>query len=167
MGSSALRLQRGKVQQSWDKVWLWASLQRHVFRSARPCCAARVYWWMSLVPRGTRLCWRRWGGRSYRTPRLPQSPASSCGQTIIFVALQRHNTENSRKIFPEKELRGLSPDFHIHMSVSELYITMIGLHILLQVHMWTDPRNIKFAHRHMTRLWKLGLRPRNSFSRNT
>ncbi len=43
-------------------------------------------------------------------------------------SLQRHNTENSKQIFPEKELRGLSPDFHIHVSVSDLYIpTMVCL----------------------------------------
>jgi hypothetical protein len=28
--------------------------------------------------------------------------------------------------FPEKELRGLSPNFHIHVSLSDLYITTIG-----------------------------------------
>jgi hypothetical protein len=33
--------------------------------------------------------------------------------------LQRHSTENLKQIFPEKELRGLSPDFHIHVSVSD------------------------------------------------
>ena len=34
-------------------------------------------------------------------------------------------------IFPEKEYRGLSPSFHIHASVSDLYIPTIGLPILL------------------------------------
>jgi hypothetical protein len=29
-------------------------------------------------------------------------------------------------IFPEKELRGLSPNFHIHVSVSDLYFPRIG-----------------------------------------
>jgi hypothetical protein len=29
-------------------------------------------------------------------------------------------------IFPEKELRGLGPNFHIHVSVSDLYIPTIG-----------------------------------------
>jgi hypothetical protein len=38
-----------------------------------------------------------------------------------------------------KELRGLSPNFHIHVSVSDLYIPRIGLPILLQENMWTDP----------------------------
>jgi hypothetical protein len=32
------------------------------------------------------------------------------------TALQRHNTENLKQIFPEKELRGLSPNFNIHVS---------------------------------------------------
>jgi hypothetical protein len=54
----------------------------------------------------------------------------------------RHNTENLKQTFPEKELRGLSPNFHIHASVSDLYIPMIGLPILLQENMWTDPGNI-------------------------
>jgi hypothetical protein len=46
--------------------------------------------------------------------------------------LQRQNTEISKKIFPEKEYRGLSPNFHIHASVSDLYIPTVGLPILLE-----------------------------------
>jgi hypothetical protein len=38
----------------------------------------------------------------------------------------------SKQIFPEKEYRGLSPNFHIHASVSDLYIPTIGLSILLE-----------------------------------
>jgi len=33
-------------------------------------------------------------------------------------------------LFPEKEYLGLSPNFHIHASVSDLYISTIGLPIL-------------------------------------
>jgi hypothetical protein len=33
-----------------------------------------------------------------------------------------HYTEILKQIFPEKEYRGLSPNFHIHASVSDLYI---------------------------------------------
>jgi hypothetical protein len=47
-------------------------------------------------------------------------------------ALQRQNTEISKQIFPEKEYRGLRPNFHIHASVSDLYIPTIGLPTLLQ-----------------------------------
>ncbi len=46
--------------------------------------------------------------------------------------LQRQNAENLKQIFPEKEYRGLSPNFHIHVSVSKLYITMMGLPFLLE-----------------------------------
>jgi hypothetical protein len=38
----------------------------------------------------------------------------------------------SSTIFPEKEYRGLSPNFHIDASVSDLYIPTIGLPILLE-----------------------------------
>jgi hypothetical protein len=48
------------------------------------------------------------------------------------LTLQRTNTENSNQIFPEKELRGHSPFFHIHVSVSDLYIPTINLPILLR-----------------------------------
>jgi hypothetical protein len=48
------------------------------------------------------------------------------------TALQRTNTENSKQIFPEKELRGHSLNFHIHVSVSDLYIPTIDLPFVLQ-----------------------------------
>ncbi len=41
---------------------------------------------------------------------------------LPLVTLQRHSTENSKQIFLEKELRGLSPNVHIHVSVGDLYI---------------------------------------------
>jgi hypothetical protein len=57
-------------------------------------------------------------------------------------ALQRYNTKNSKQIFPEKELRRLSAYFHIHVSVSDLYLPTLCLPILLLENMWTDPGNI-------------------------
>jgi hypothetical protein len=60
-------------------------------------------------------------------PALARGPASCAACT-----LQRQNTEISKQIFPEKEYRGLSPNFHIHASVSDLYIPTIGLPILLE-----------------------------------
>jgi hypothetical protein len=48
------------------------------------------------------------------------------------AALQRQNAENLKQIFPEKEYRGLSPNFHIHESVSELYIPTMGVSVLLE-----------------------------------
>ncbi len=55
-----------------------------------------------------------------------------------------HGNENSIYVFPEKELRGLSPNFHIHVSVSDLHIPRIGPHIVLQLQQngQTDPGNI-------------------------
>ncbi len=50
----------------------------------------------------------------------------------IHCTLQRQNAENVKQIFPEKEYRGLSPNFHIHVSVSELYIPKLGLPVLLE-----------------------------------
>jgi hypothetical protein len=50
----------------------------------------------------------------------------------VASALQRQNTKISKQIIPEKEYRGLSPNFHIHASVRDLYITKIGLPILLE-----------------------------------
>ncbi len=46
------------------------------------------------------------------------------------VELQKHNTENLKQILPEKELHGLNPNFHIHVSVIKLFIPTIGLSIL-------------------------------------
>jgi hypothetical protein len=64
----------------------------------------------------------------------------------------RHDTENSKQIFPEKELCGLRSNFLIHVSVSDLYIPTIGLPIMPKAYCL---------------MWKLGLRPRNSFCGNT
>jgi hypothetical protein len=48
------------------------------------------------------------------------------------AALQRQNAENVKQIFTEKEYRGLSHNFRIHVSVSELYISTMGLLFLLE-----------------------------------
>jgi hypothetical protein len=50
----------------------------------------------------------------------------------LVYTLQRQNTEISKQIFPVKEYQGLSPNFHIHASVSDLYIPTIGLPDLLE-----------------------------------
>jgi hypothetical protein len=46
--------------------------------------------------------------------------------------LQRQNAENLKQIFPEKAYRGLSPNFHIHVSMSKLYIPTLGLPVMLE-----------------------------------
>jgi hypothetical protein len=52
--------------------------------------------------------------------------------TLHLLTLQRQNAENLKQIFPEKEYRGLSPNFHSHVSVSELYIPTMGRPVLLE-----------------------------------
>ncbi len=53
-----------------------------------------------------------------------------------------HCNENPIYVFPEKELRGVSPEFNIHVFVSDLCIPRIGPHIFLQQNRHTDPGNI-------------------------
>ncbi len=60
-----------------------------------------------------------------------------------LYTLLRTNSEYSKQIFPEKELRGHSPNFHIHVSVSNLYIPTIPAYSYSSAcNMWTDPGNI-------------------------
>jgi hypothetical protein len=61
---------------------------------------------------------------------------------IILVEYTPHFNENTVYAFPEKELRGLSHNFHIHASVSDLYFPRIGPHIFLQQNRQTDCGNI-------------------------
>ncbi len=63
--------------------------------------------------------------------------------------LQRSDTENSKQIFPEKELRGHIPNFHIHVSVSDLYIPTIDLPILLEEMCGPKLEIKKITHRRM------------------
>ena len=53
-------------------------------------------------------------------------------------------------LFPKQNYNVLSPSSYTHISVRDLYISRIGLPILLlQGNMRTIPKNIKIAHRHM------------------
>jgi hypothetical protein len=49
---------------------------------------------------------------------------------IQFVCTAK-NQYNLKQIFPEKELRGHSPNFHMHVSVGDLFIPTIDLPLLL------------------------------------
>ncbi len=74
-----------------------------------------------------------------RRPLLPK-----CEGTSLKCS---HCKEDSIYVFPEKKLRGLSPNFHIHVSVSDLYIPGIGPPIFLQQNRQTGRENI--PHRNM------------------
>ncbi len=68
-------------------------------------------------------------------------------------------------LFPKRNYTVMSPNFYTHIYLVNLYISRIGLSILLQPNMWTDPGNIlNRSQTHECR--KLGLRPRNSQKRN-
>ncbi len=71
--------------------------------------------------------WVIWNGFSLRRVH--------CREILIYV-------------FPEKELRGLSP-FHINASMSVLYITTFGPPIFLQQNRQTDQGNLYIAHGNM------------------
>jgi hypothetical protein len=47
-----------------------------------------------------------------------------------------------KPLFPKQNYNLLSPSSYAHISVKDLYISRIGLAILLQGNMWTDPGNI-------------------------
>jgi hypothetical protein len=64
---------------------------------------------------------------------FPRSSAVHCKEPMPQIR---------NKYSQQEELRGHSSNFHIHVSVSDLYIPTIGLPILLQENMWTDPGNI-------------------------
>jgi hypothetical protein len=60
-------------------------------------------------------------------------PMAQVSQTKLQKQLfPLHCKEISIYVFPEKELRGLSPNIHIYVSVSDLYIPTIGPPIFLQ-----------------------------------
>jgi hypothetical protein len=52
-------------------------------------------------------------------------------EILHLTTLQSNKTENLKQIFPGKQLLGYSPNSYIHVSVSDLYISLIGLPILL------------------------------------
>ncbi len=52
-------------------------------------------------------------------------------------------------LFPKQNYNVLSPSSYTHISVRDLYISNIGLPIILQGNMWTDHGNIYITHRHM------------------
>ncbi len=66
-------------------------------------------------------------------------------------------------LFPKQNCNVLSPRSYTHISVRDLYISRIGLPILLQE--ICGP--ILGIYKSLTRMWKLGLRPSYSQKRNT
>jgi hypothetical protein len=66
---------------------------------------------------------------------------------LTIQSSELHCKEISIYVFPEKEFRGLSPDFHIHLSVSDLCIPMIGPPICLQQNRQTNHKSWEYINR--------------------
>ncbi len=78
---------------------------------------------------------------SYRGSGVKETPRRRINGYVVFklvllYTLQRTKKENSKQIFPGKELRGHSPNFHIHVSVSDRSAYSAPGNI------YTDPGNI-------------------------
>ncbi len=93
---------------------------------------------------------------SHSSPSKSLSPAMNSFSPSRYVRL--HCNEDTIYVFPEKELRGHSPNFHIFIysqDWSTYFLQQIGRQIVeiykSLLGKWT---------------WKLGLSPRNSFSGN-
>ena len=56
--------------------------------------------------------------------------------------INKHRTERLIYVVPEMKLRGLVPNYYIHVSVRDLNIPRIGLPIWLQQNRQTYPGNI-------------------------
>jgi hypothetical protein len=82
-----------------------------------------------------------------------KTPSPEAGRSYLFEGILlkggshetfQHSRIRSKEILKvlQKELRGLSPNFHIHVSVSDLVIPTIGPPIFLQQKRRTDRGNI-------------------------
>jgi hypothetical protein len=76
-------------------------------------------------------------------------PCSVSNFTCLRTDLHRKDTipKNSKQIFPGKELNGYNPNSYIHVSVSDLYIPLSGLPILLQE---SGPNMVLYTRRSLT-----------------
>ncbi len=78
-----------------------------------------------------------------------------------------HCKENPIYVFLFWELRGLSPNVHIHVSVGDLYIPRIGPHTVFPCSRIGRPILEIYKSLTYTWMWKSGLRLRNSRKGNT
>jgi hypothetical protein len=79
---------------------------------------------------------------------MPAATLLACRKEGLLFALRTR----SDSCIPRKKLRGLVPSFHIHVSVSDLYISTI------------DRGNVLIAYRYMN--LRMGTRPRSFISGN-
>ncbi len=78
------------------------------------------------------------------------SERGSKNKDLATLQMYSQNWNCAASLFPKQNYNVLSPNSYTHISVRDLYTSRIGLTILLQPNIWTDPGNIKIAKRHMT-----------------
>jgi hypothetical protein len=115
--------------------------------------------WTPVPPRRSSLQFCRKPSTSSYLPLAPSTQA--LGRIHSKEPISKIRNKYSQK----KELRGHSPNFHIHVSVSDLYIPTIDMPVLLQEICGLILGINKSVTD--TTMWKLGLRPRNSQKRIT
>jgi hypothetical protein len=87
--------------------------------------------------------YRDLGGQAVQLTHPFSHPSLSYLKFSILYCLHLHTLQgNPIYVFLFWELCGLSPNFHIHVSVSNSYILRIGPHISLQQNKQIDPGNI-------------------------
>ena len=143
---------------SFTPTSLYCSTQQQGRRGAARRCPAPAPAWRTSAPRRSSSVTEPAAPATTTPTSSPSgSPRSTPGTCLPSrshrrsrseSALQRLNIENSKQIFPEKEVRGLSTNFHIYVFVSDLYTSMIGLLFCRRkyVGVWTDPGNVYIAH---------------------
>jgi hypothetical protein len=82
------------------------------------------------------------GQRGASTPPDLPTVTQKSAEDRCRACLSVHCTQNPIYVFQEKELRGLSSNSDIHVSVSDLYIPRIGPHIWLQKNRYISHRYI-------------------------
>jgi hypothetical protein len=152
--------------------------QRFIVCAGWPCVPRGLWRWFrwsgrrpSAAARGREEARRRPSGPAgNRVPTRPARGARAAGGTPVPTDQARtlrdrtHWKETPIYVILYWKLRGLSPNFHIHVSVGDVYIPRIGPHISCS----RIGRSILWIYKSLTDTWmlKLGLCPRNSFSGN-
>ncbi len=97
-----------------------------------------------------------------KKPRTVNHPISF---SFLGDSFPEHCKEDPIYLFPEMKIRGLIPNFHIHVSVNDLFIPRIGPPIFLQQNRQIPIRGICKS---ITDIWilELGTRPSSFISEN-
>ena len=134
---------------SWISLYVYPFSMRDLYRKIQ---------FSIFFPSKSGLC-----GLDARTPEFRSEYAIYRKHTLSRWKLL-HCNDNTIYIFLFWELRGLSSNFHIHVSVCDLYIPRIGPHISSS----RKGRLVVGIYNSLTDtwMWVLGLRPRYSFSGN-